>query len=282
MAAYSSFDPLILLHEGTRQSQPVVCLPGAGATVTNLLDLADALGTGQSVYGLQPRGIEPGESPHPSVETAAQCNLAALERVGLIDSFHLIGHSHGGSVAFEMALRMQEAGVAPSSITLIDSRPPVRPGLASSVPTEREILTDYLDALERTFEGRLRIDRNTLENGAIEKTLAEARAVMVKKGILSARSHPQVLTGPYSTYAFARRLIYQPETVFSGKMGLILVRDASKSLEFDRVRKRDYTERWVACAPNSIIWEGPGNHYSALRKPHVDEIVARWREGIFR
>ena len=273
------FDPLILLQDGESRRLQVVCLPGAGASITSLMELTGALDRERTVYGLQPRGIETGEDPHASVEEAAKCNLAALTRVGLASGFHLIGHSHGGAIAFEMALRMQDAGRPPQSLTLIDSRPPT----AAAAPpprtlTDAEILADFVDALRRTFEGRLFMDTNHAHEASIDRALPRMREAMIAAGILSPRSHPHVLHGPYATYATARRMVYRPDSSYRGPGRLVLVRDANRTVEADLERQRDYAGRWRTNVTNLVIWQGQGNHYSILRPPHVDGLAGWWRE----
>src|SRR6186713_114833 len=62
-----SRDPLMLIRAADSGEIPVVCLPGAGASVTTFLDFTEALGERWPIYGLQPRGIDASERPHESV-----------------------------------------------------------------------------------------------------------------------------------------------------------------------------------------------------------------------
>src|SRR5690606_29190664 len=102
----SSYYPLLRLGGGERDVTSLFCVPGAGASVTSFADFVGSLPDGIRVYGLQPRGIDVADLPHIGVEAAAACNISAL--VGEehpSGPVHLLGHSYGGAVAFEMAHR---------------------------------------------------------------------------------------------------------------------------------------------------------------------------------
>ncbi len=271
------FDPLVLLQHGTGSGPPVVCLPGAGASITSLMELAGALGEERTVYGLQPLGIEWSETPHTSVEDAAVCNLTAMRRAGL-RRFHLIGHSHGGTVAFEMSLRLQDIGASPASLTLIDSRPPPLAGVVPAPLSDAQILAGFVDALRRTFDGRLILDEARYATTPANQALPLLRDAMVASGILSPRSHPRLLEGPFATYAVARRTVYRPTGTYAGPAHLALARDANLSVESDEVRQADYECRWRSFIPALVAWHGVGNHYSTLQAPYAGALVAWWEE----
>src|ERR1700730_13091498 len=117
-------NPLMSLQATHSSESPLVCIPGAGASVTAFLEFVGELGNRWPAYGLQPRGVDPEEHPHGSVEAAALYNLNSLAQLDALGPIHLLGHSHGGLVAFDMALRLREQGRPVASITLIDSEPP--------------------------------------------------------------------------------------------------------------------------------------------------------------
>ena len=146
------FNPLVSLPASCSSRSPVVCIPGAGACVTSFIPFVTALSGSWSVYGLQPRGLDPGEPPFERIEAEAECNLEAMENLVPAAPVHLVGHSHGGRVAFEMALRLQQRQRSVASLTLVDSEPPDDWRELSRKTSSEEALQGFVTALEGTFD----------------------------------------------------------------------------------------------------------------------------------
>ncbi|WP_256349730.1 thioesterase domain-containing protein, partial [Pseudomonas gingeri] len=91
------------IQTGRAGRTPIFCVPGAGDSVTGFIGLTDALGADWPLIGLQPRGLDGAGAPHSRVESAARHYLQAIEQSHSHGPLHLIGHSFGGWVAFEMA-----------------------------------------------------------------------------------------------------------------------------------------------------------------------------------
>ena len=118
---------LLTLQAGRAGSPPIFCVPGAGDSVTAFASLGEALGPRFTLHGFQAQGLIDGETPHSSVEAAASCYVEALLREHPSGPFHLLGHSFGGWIVFEIATRMRALGRSPASITMIDTDPPGQP-----------------------------------------------------------------------------------------------------------------------------------------------------------
>ncbi|MGW2254568.1 non-ribosomal peptide synthetase [Kitasatospora sp. NPDC001660] len=99
----------------------VVCVHPAGGTAFCYLSLAAALPEEIGVYGIQSPGLDPGETPLPTVEAMAR---HYLELVGprADESLVLCGLSYGGLVAHEMGRLLAEAGHPRFSVVLLDTR----------------------------------------------------------------------------------------------------------------------------------------------------------------
>ncbi|MDH6579155.1 amino acid adenylation domain-containing protein [Kitasatospora sp. MAP5-34] len=99
----------------------VVCVHPAGGTAFCYLSLAAALPEEIGVYGIQSPGLDPGETPLPTVEAMAREYLRLVEPRA-DESLVLCGLSYGGLVAHEMGRLLAEAGHPRFSVVLLDSR----------------------------------------------------------------------------------------------------------------------------------------------------------------
>lgn len=278
----SSFNPLVPLSTTEQRvaRELLICVPGAGASVTSLMELVSMLPSTWHVYGLQPRGIAPGEVPHTSVESSARCNLEALlPLLGQLSNgnpVHFLGHSYGGLVVFEMGRHLQELGTEIGSLTVLDSAPPGRAyGRALSNCQMRE---DFASAIHWTLDIDLEISRFAMDAPDDGAFLSEIHGVLLRARHLPPSSKPDILRGAFQTFAAARRAIYRPESTYFGQVQLIQVRDPELDFEVDLCRQVYDAKRWRKWAPKLRICRGPGHHYSVLKTPHVAH-VAKWIIG---
>ncbi|MBW8849048.1 MAG: hypothetical protein JF607_29345, partial [Burkholderiales bacterium] len=63
--------PALVLQSGRSGTAPIVCVPGAGASVASFVSLGIALGDARPLLGMQPRGLDGRTVPYGPVELAA-------------------------------------------------------------------------------------------------------------------------------------------------------------------------------------------------------------------
>ncbi|WP_405164612.1 amino acid adenylation domain-containing protein [Nocardia sp. NBC_01499] len=110
---------VIDLRTGTGR-QRVVCVHPAGGTAFCYLPLAAALPETTTVQGLQSPGIDPGQTPLPTVEAMAERYLRLIDP-DPAESVVLCGLSYGGLVAYEMGRMLMSQGHAQVSVILLDT-----------------------------------------------------------------------------------------------------------------------------------------------------------------
>ncbi|MPY60067.1 amino acid adenylation domain-containing protein, partial [Streptomyces spongiae] len=151
----------VLLPLRTRgEREPLFCLPPASGLAWGFAGLARHLDVDRPLYGLQSRGLVPGERVAMSLAEAVAEHTARIREVQPQGLYHLLGYSMGGLVAHGVATALQAAGERVALLAMLDSFPGAwtsqgpRPGdrpavlrglltiLGRSAPPDDDDLTD--------------------------------------------------------------------------------------------------------------------------------------------
>lgn len=100
-------------------SPPVLAIHGGRADIMWARHVAEACGPDQPVYGVQPP-MDLASAGVTNLDELCDLYVGATERVRP-GSVCLFGFSYGGIVAYEMALRLQRAGVGPVGLVIGDT-----------------------------------------------------------------------------------------------------------------------------------------------------------------
>ncbi|MFZ4834003.1 amino acid adenylation domain-containing protein [Rouxiella sp. Mn2063] len=274
----ADFKPLIALQKGSANTTPVFCIPGAGATVTDFLPFVQSLPANQPVYGLLPKGIDGVTTPEASVEAAAARNLAAIRQAGfdVQTPVHLLGHSFGGQVAFEMASQLAAQGYQVASLTLIDSEAPLASKDDAVTPSLADCLREYVESIGFNLGAALDIDPSIYASNDIEKMLSVVHQHLHRAGKLPGNSSPSLLQGPWQTFHAARQAHYVPASRYQGQVNLVQVRDPWMNDDEDVTRRREDQAGWAHWADALNTVNGPAQHFTVLKAPYVTELVQLW------
>ena len=123
-----------------RKGKRPVCVmvPGAGGGLNPYLRLASTLGRTHNVYGVLAAGLVPGSEPETTVAGMAEDALALIDAAG-VDPALLFGWSLGGTVAWEVAVRLAARGATPD-LAIVDSSPLARPSTSDENAEVREVI----------------------------------------------------------------------------------------------------------------------------------------------
>jgi thioesterase domain-containing protein len=105
--------------KGTRP--PLYVISGLGGNVIEYPRLAYYLGEDQPIYGLIPRGLDGREPYHTRVEDMAAYYVEAIRKMQPEGPYRLVGHSFGGTVAYEVAQQLIAQGGVVDFLGLFDT-----------------------------------------------------------------------------------------------------------------------------------------------------------------
>ncbi|WP_330241206.1 amino acid adenylation domain-containing protein [Streptomyces sp. NBC_00525] len=275
-AAVPPFTALNTLRTGRPGAAPLICLPGAGATVVSFQHLAGALGDRRPVYGLQPRGIDGAHLAHTSVESAVAAHLAELAPLTDAGPVHLLGHSFGGWTAFELACRLT-AGAHGSgrvaSLTLLDCEPPAPVATVPEVDDVTALL--HLAAVYEDLAGKpLGLTAGQLaplgEPGRLRLLYERAAAL----DLMPRGSGPDVLAGPVRCFIRCLRTPYTPHRTYDGPVTLVSAAGPDGDTTAARAHRADLLHAWRRHAPQTVLRVSPGTHMTMLGAPHAAALAA--------
>ncbi|MFN8096129.1 MAG: thioesterase domain-containing protein [Vicinamibacteria bacterium] len=113
---------LVPLKADGRQA-PIFAFPGHNGDVFCFVALARRLDADQPLFGVEPRGLA-GDSPLDSVEALAEHAVGQIRSRQPRGPYRLAGYCAGGTIAFEAARRLAEAGETVELLALIGSAYP--------------------------------------------------------------------------------------------------------------------------------------------------------------
>ncbi|KRB78918.1 non-ribosomal peptide synthetase [Noviherbaspirillum sp. Root189] len=274
------YRPQVTIQTGTAGELPVFCIPGAGDNVIGFISLANALGTRWPLYGLQPRGVEGGLVPHSTVEAGAAAYVREIERLRPDGFVHLIGHSFGGWIAFEIAQQLHARGRAVASLTIVDSEAPEGSGILGGEYTALAALKELVGVMEIAAGKSLEIDMAKLDLQTDAERLVTLHGGMVTAGLMPRRSSADTMRGPLRTFSTALRTAYSPRAVYPGSVRLALASDSRVDAQTDQQQRIATLAGWKEWAPQVSCWHAPGNHFTVLRTPYVNVLADWWRAGL--
>jgi amino acid adenylation domain-containing protein len=268
--------PLVTLQWGQPTREALLCIPGAGASATSFSHVANVLDADWPIYGLQPRGLVHDLVPHSAVAACAASYVHAIRRGGYpAGPVHLLGHSHGGWVALEMAFRLREIGRHVLSLTIVDSNAPDDDSEIIKEYDSRAACLSLIEVLELTVERSLEIEMRDIETLGEADMLRLLHGRLVRIGFVPPSSAPELLRGPFRAFAAALRTTYTPRDVYPEAVRLVLANDVKLDAAANRVRQDQIVERWRRWAPKLTVDRASGHHMSILRPPQIGAWLSR-------
>ncbi len=244
---------------------PLFCIHGGAGSVFMYAELARLLGDDQPLYGIQPRGLEPGQEPDRRVEDMAVTYLEDIRAVQPKGPYYLSGWSLGGLVAFEIARLLDQAGEKAALVVLFDTTAPTH--AFDSARQKNKHAYHILSDVVSLMLGPKAADQLE-ENGDMdaEAQLQDAfnrleRAELIPADMTRDEAFRLVRLGIAHTNAGDT---YTPTYRLDGSLVLYRAQENPYSNEQDPT-----VIEWNQRATCFEHYSTPGSHQSLLQKPHV-------------
>jgi thioesterase domain-containing protein/acyl carrier protein len=258
--------PLVAMQpRGSRP--PFFCVHPAGGTVYCYADLSRLLGPDQPFYGFNAQGLDGERPPQTRVEDMASMYIKALRDVQPTGPYLLGGWSFGGVIAYEMAQQLLAQNEQIALLALIDSVSRIN-GVDVMKEDRVTHLLRFALNLGLSLEQLTARQDQPLDSGPEEqlrwilKQAQMAHLIPSTTDIATLRN----LLKLYETNVLAM-FNYTPQ-IFRGSVTLF------KARERLREEIQDPALGWNELVTGGLqIYEVPGNHFTIMRRPHL-EILA--------
>ncbi|MFE7777026.1 amino acid adenylation domain-containing protein [Streptomyces sp. NPDC057445] len=259
---------LVALADGDPGVPPLILVHPRGGDIVCYRDMIRALGDAEdvprTVLGIESVGYNNGETPLERVADMAERYLAEIRRTVPDGPYLLAGWSFGGTLAFEIAVRLEAAGETVAFLGAIDTAAPgpelreddgagdpdlVRYGIAAGLDAHeaRELDEDALIAV---------LARRGHENGSLPRRVpTEALRRMMRVADANGRASAS----------------HRTEAVLRTGIHLFTVSERHEELDTALVDPAPWAARTRGAVHHSGI---PGNHHTLMDQPHAAVLAA--------
>ncbi|PHM72994.1 non-ribosomal peptide synthetase [Xenorhabdus sp. KJ12.1] len=272
--AVPAFDPRVIIQLGSKSVSPLFCLPGAGASPSSLLELALSFPSQLPIYALQARGFTAEHNyPHTSVEGAARAYIRTIREIQPHGPYHLLGHSFGGWIAFEIALQLQAEGEQVADLILVDTDEPNQQGSIHKPVSHTETIMELIDIYDMILDQPLSLTRQDFENLTQNEQHQLLHNALIKAGLFPAKTSVSLLQGIIRVMQANLNTRYIPRTRYEGLVHLINAEDENP----DEIKNRE--TQWRTHVAELDAMPVSGNHMTMLSTPSTKLWVGKlWQK----
>jgi len=186
----------------------------------------------------------------------------------------LVGHSFGGWIAFETALRLRAVGRAILSLDLLDSRSPDS-DRESREWDDLEVLLRWVSLIELSAGRQLGLDADALRPLSTPARERLAHQRMCEAGLLPSRSEPSSIVGALRMFAACLRTHYAPSGTYDGALRVVHLCRPALDDEGNQRSALDMQAGWSRHALRVQLLHGDGNHMTGIRGDHARTLAQR-------
>jgi len=262
---------------------PLFCVHPAGRQVHGYVQLVRHLGPDQPVFGIADAGDDLGR---PLTQIASE-HIRAVRSVQPNGPYYLLGWSFGGTVAYEMAVQLEQQGHHAAFVGVMDTMEPAR-WLAMPARSDADwivrLARGVAAQMGRTFSYR----HEPLEGLDLDEQCHRALEALQQQGAAPPNFSVASLREDFDIVKARARSEhgYEPGR-FPGALTLFRPTEvpadpqptsASSLTEWDEVER---TFGWCRLMPGRVtVYRVPGAHITMGREPHVAVLAERMREAL--
>ncbi|MFE0649509.1 amino acid adenylation domain-containing protein [Streptomyces sp. NPDC059534] len=255
----------VLREHGT--ARPLFCLPHVFGTSLAYRNLLPHLPEDQPLFAIEPPPPGGPAGPGPSLQELAAAYLDSVRGWQPSGPYALLGHSMGGTTAFEMALQLERAGQRPGTLILVEPSVEFGEDTGRAQVSRRfvQLLAKVADRPVPEFDEGL---DDVSGQDFVQGLLAHLEAHRLAEPGLDAAGLERMFRGfGRNITAFWR---YRPTGRYQGRVVLIRSQEDSST---DPVEWEEYARH----VDHVVV---PGSHFSLWNDPHVAGIAAEVRRAL--
>jgi thioesterase domain-containing protein len=261
----------IRLRQSKDAQGTVFCFPGAGASISCFMPFANALGSAVHITGVQPAGLDSGDSPHESVEEAARNCVGEIQDIGK-GPFKLIGHSFGGWVAIEVANLLLQHNCHVMPVVILDSAPPSDRFDANRGRQSRgDVLRKYVRVLVQAAGMGNEVESQLAAKLGSSLQIEDFARLLKAAGLIPPSLAASLLARLVRAFEVHINTLYCPRE-FPVDVYLLQAQEVDEADE-DYISAEDSFQRWQQFAPNVKSILVTGNHMTMLSVPNIDFVA---------
>jgi thioesterase domain-containing protein/acyl carrier protein len=269
--------PALVTIQGRGFLPPLFIAHGLGGSLLSFMELANALGPEQPVYGLQlPAFIDEHQADLRILAANYVKQVRAIQPVG---PYNLAGHSSGGLVVFEMACQITEQGETIGLLALLDCDP--NTGKVAHRPFKD--WDTFKTSLRRTLS-QLTASKSGMEEWIARRMMHHS--IKIKTWLAERLGHLRIghrwlpdsvrglLVGAEGYLVIAiREYQFRP---YSGNATLFIAQDELRS---DAEPEIAWSGNILGVCEKQLI---PGKHQTMLARPQVVSLAREIRQRLAR
>lgn len=277
-------NPVLVPIQPGASRPPLFFLPGAGGNVLYFYPLSRHIGADQPCLGLQALGLDENSVIPTRIEDIASRYVEIIRRERQPGGpYHLIGHSFGAFVAFEMARQLTEQGEEVALLCVIDNAAPSFSGDSYSGWGSREWLKHIALRIGKLYRTDLLLDDGGFVDKSYERQIEYIIDRLISARLLPAglnKTHFSRFIEVYKANAMAA-VEYLPRPL-PAPVPITLFKAEEEDSELNRVVvSRDELMGWGGYTEGKVrAVTVPGTHLTMFTEPHVETLAHRLRECV--
>jgi len=250
---------------------------GAGGNVLYLNSLATHLPNSVTALGFQPKGLDGNTSPATSLQEIAKEYIQQMEISSKDEPVHLLGHSFGGYIVFEMAKQLIKSGQSVGKVILVDTPAPNWFEPTGKEWSDANWMNQITSIAAHQYGISIGLTEQDYENcsSLIEMTKI-LNDQLIEAGVFPESMSPSFLQGFVQVYKSNLMMDYKPDSQ-PVNIDVVLIRSADlqpeqlsdqRAAEFRSIEDFGWS-KWVK--GNIQVLEVPGDHLTMLTDSHLQQ-----------